>query len=91
MERMKVEKISQKESEKMGIKSWPIWEKDVSVFDWAYGEKETCYILEGNAIVISDDGKEKIKFCAGDLVTFNEGLKCKWKIEEPIRKHYRMG
>ncbi|MDP8258998.1 MAG: cupin domain-containing protein [Candidatus Aadella gelida] len=91
MERMKAEKISQEEFKKMGINSWPIWEKGVSVFDWSYGEKETCYILEGSAIVISEDGEEEVKFGPGDLVTFNEDLKCKWEIIEPIKKHYRMG
>jgi len=88
---MEVEKIDAAEAEKRGINSWPIWEKGISQFDWSYGEKETCYVLEGKAKVTSDDGEENIEFGTGDLVTFHENLNCKWEITEPIRKHYKMG
>ncbi len=27
----------------------------------------------------------------GDLVTFPQGTGCTWKVEEPIRKRYRVG
>ncbi|MFH1837868.1 MAG: cupin domain-containing protein [Candidatus Omnitrophota bacterium] len=91
MSRMKAEKIDNTKIDEMGIRSWPIWEKEISLFDWSYGEKETCYIIEGNAVVTSDDGKEKIEFGPGDLVTFQEDLICKWQIKEPIKKHYKMG
>lgn len=91
MGRMRVERINDKKIGEMGIKSWPVWEKEVSQFDWSYGEKETCYILEGKAVVVSDDGQEKIEFGPGDLVTFQENLNCRWNITEPIKKHYKMG
>ncbi|MBU1084217.1 MAG: cupin domain-containing protein [Candidatus Omnitrophota bacterium] len=91
MSKMRVERIDDSEIEKRGIRSWPVWEKGVSKFDWSYGEKETCYILEGRARVMSSDGQEKIEFAQGDLVTFSEDLECRWDIIEPIKKHYRMG
>ena len=70
--------------------AWPVWEKEVSTFPWVYSEKETCLIIEGKASVKSDDGEE-IKFGKGDLVEFPAGLKCTWKITEPIKKHYKFG
>ena len=29
------------------VHSWPIWEKEVSTFDWRYDDSETCLVLEG--------------------------------------------
>ena len=26
------------------VKTWPIWEKEVSEFPWHYDEMETCYL-----------------------------------------------
>ena len=37
--------------EELGIKSWPIWTCDVSSFDWAYEDKETCLLLEGEVTI----------------------------------------
>ena len=34
-----------------GIKSWPIWEYDPNKFQWNYGDKEICLIIEGQARV----------------------------------------
>ncbi|RLC51944.1 MAG: cupin, partial [Candidatus Cloacimonadota bacterium] len=44
---IKIEKLSDEQIEEKGIKSWPIWEKEVSRFDWHYDFTEECYILEG--------------------------------------------
>jgi uncharacterized protein len=69
---------------------WPIWSKDVSEFDWNYNEPETCLILEGQAEVIGDDG-EITSFMTGDWVIFPIGFKCRWKINEAIKKKYIFG
>lgn len=71
-------------------KCWGTWEKEVSEFPWTYSEKETCLILEGSAEVETENG-EKATFKAGDLVVFPQGLKCVWRIKEPIRKKYLFG
>jgi len=71
----------------LAVDSWPIWSKEISSFDWHYDQAETCYILEGNAIVTSDDG-ESVEIGEGDLVTFAKGLSCRWEIREAIKKHY---
>ncbi len=73
--------------EKEGIMSWPIWEKEISRFDWHYDQTEECYLLEGKAVVETDDG-EKVQFGKGDFVTFPKGLSCVWEIQEPVKKHY---
>ncbi len=85
---MKVKKPSQEEIN--STQSWGEWSKEPSEFPWEYDVKETCYILEGAATVISNDG-EQISFQAGDWVEFEEGLECTWKITEHIRKKYMFG
>ncbi|MDP8298353.1 MAG: cupin domain-containing protein [Candidatus Tantalella remota] len=76
--------------EELGVDSWPIWEKEVSKFDWSYDEQEVCYILEGNAKVEPFDG-EAVEFGPGDMVTFPAGMDCVWEITSAIKKHYKFG
>jgi uncharacterized protein len=71
-------------------KGWGIWSKEVSEFPWHYDDTETCYIIEGEAIAF-DDQDHKIRFRAGDMVQFERGLSCTWKISKPIRKRYLFG
>jgi len=74
--------------EKKGVSSWPIWEKEISRFDWYYDNTEECYLLEGQVEVETEDGN-KIRFGKGDFVTFPKGLACIWDVKEPVKKHYR--
>ena len=39
------------ELEQQGVFNWPIWEKEVSAFPWTYGDRETCYLLQGEVTV----------------------------------------
>lgn len=71
----------------IGIRSWSVWEKEVSEFPWQYQGTEVAYILEGEVVVTPVDG-DAVHFAAGDLVTFPAGLRCIWKIIKPLRKHY---
>ena len=73
----------------MNVKSWPIWECEPSVFDWEYATDETCFVLEGNVTVKTEE--EEVEITSGDLVIFPQGLKCVWEVKKRIRKHYRMG
>ena len=77
-------------SEIQTTENWSIWEKEVSEFDWEYFDKETCFIIEGEAEVTAENG-EKINFKAGNWVEFQKGLKCTWKITKDIRKKYKFG
>ena len=87
---IEIEKPSKGKLEKDGIEDWPIWEKEISTFDWHYDENETCYILEGKATVAKKTGRS-VTFAKGDLVIFPKGLSCVWKVHERIKKHYKFG
>ncbi len=89
-DKVTIKKPSKEELEKLRVFNWPIWEKEVSEFDWYYSDDETFYVLEGEVEVKLDNG-EVVKFGEGDLVTFKEGTKCTWKVLKPIRKHYYLG
>jgi hypothetical protein len=69
-----------------GIEKWPIWEKEISRFDWVYEEEEHCLFLEGEVIIETDQGTFTI--VPGDYVIFQHGLKCVWDIRRKVRKHY---
>jgi uncharacterized cupin superfamily protein len=88
--KIEVKKPQADELEQQGVFEWPIWEKEVSRFDWHYDTEETCYLLEGRVAVSTPDGR-KVEFGAGDLVRFPAGLSCVWDITEPVKKHYRFG
>jgi uncharacterized cupin superfamily protein len=70
-------------------KGWPIWQCEASNFDWAYTEKETCLLLEGEVTVT--DGQGSVSFSAGDMVIFPEDLECTWQVKKPVKKHYSFG
>ena len=83
----KIKKLSKAELEELAVKSWPIWEKEVSNFDWFYDSEEQCLILEGEVEVKT--AQETVSIRPGDFVTFKKGLSCKWDVKKPVRKHYR--
>ncbi len=87
MDEIKVQKLSKAELEKMKVFSWPIWEKEISRFDWHYDDIEECYFLGGKVSVTTKDGKV-INFGKGDFVSFPRGLSCTWDIKAPVKKHY---
>ncbi len=87
--KVKIEKPTEEKLRELGVENWPIWEKEVSTFDWYYDTNETFYVIEGEVEVELDDGT-KVSFGAGDLVTFSEGVKCTWHVKKPIRKHYKL-
>ena len=78
------------EQEKKEAEAWPIWEKEVSEYPWEYSDKETCLILEGDVTVTNEEG-EDFHFSKGDYVIFPKGMKCKWKVNKEVRKHYTFG
>jgi uncharacterized cupin superfamily protein len=90
MLKIQKEKPSEEKLQNLNVRSWPIWEKEISEFPWEYDETETCYILEGEVVATPEIG-DPVSFGKGDLVTFPEGLKCRWKINKQVRKHYRFG
>ena len=85
-----IEKPTIEKLNSLNVSLWPVWEKDISEFPWEYDEKETCYILEGE-VIVTPENDDPVRFGKGDLVVFKEGLRCKWKILSPVRKHYKFG
>ena len=75
--------------EKMGVASWPTWEKEVSVFPWEFTTTETAFILEGECVMTPDDGSEATTFTVGDLVVFPNGYKGTWEVKKALKKHYQ--
>ena len=70
-------------------KSWPTWGCEISTFPWVYEETETCLLLEGEVTVTDQpEGADSVSFGPGDMVTFPVGLKCIWKVSQPVKKHY---
>lgn len=84
---VEIKKITSDEIEKLKIKSWPVWTKEVSEFDWYYDSDEMCYFLEGEVTVKTENGNYEIK--KGDFVVFKKGLKCKWIVKKLVKKHYK--
>ena len=89
MYKVEVKRPKKEELDELKVKEWPIWECDVSSFDWEYDEDEVCYFLEGKVKV--EVGDETVEIQKGDLVKFPKGLKCRWKVLEKVRKHYKLG
>lgn len=84
-----VEWIDEARMEQLGVRSWPLWTCEASVFPWTYDETETCYLLAGDVEIDTPEGKVEIGM--GDLVTFPKGLTCTWRAHTAVRKHYKHG
>ena len=82
-----IKRPTDKDLEAKGVLSWPIWEKEISRFDWHYDNTEECFLLEGKVVVETEDGNQ-VEFGKGDFVKFQKGLSCIWDIKVPVRKHY---
>ena len=76
--------------EELGVRQWPIWTKEASIFPWSYDASETCYFLEGD-VIVTPDGGAPVQMGKGDLVTFPRGMSCTWEVREDVKKHYNFG
>ncbi len=82
-----VERPTEDKLKQLGVRTWPIWTKETSRFDWHYDQTETCFFLEGEVTVETPQGPVNIG--KGDLVTFAKDLGCTWIVRKAVRKHYR--
>ncbi len=87
MSEITIIRLSEKEILERNIRSWPIWTKEISRFDWYYESEEACLIMEGEISVETANGEYNIQ--AGDFVVFAKGLRCTWNVIKPVRKHYQ--
>lgn len=85
---IKNKKLTEDEIANLGIREWPIWEKEPSRFDWSYDSQEQCLFIEGEVTIHLPGGKQ-VKIQKGDFVTFPKGLNCTWQVIKKVRKHYQ--
>ena len=87
MSEILIKKLTEDEIQEMGIRSWSTWSCDKSEFPWEYSEKESCYILEGQVDVTTENG-EIVSIGPGDYVIFPQGMKCTWLVHEAVYKYF---
>ena len=85
---MKITVKKPTEQEIAEMKQLPVWTCEVSEFDWFYGSQETFLLLEGDVTVTHAENPAGTSFKAGDLVVMPKGLKCRWLVKKPVKKHY---
>ena len=59
--KIKVEKLTDEQIEKRGIKSWPIWEKEISRFDWYYDSMKDDFVTFPKGLSCVWDIKESVR------------------------------
>ena len=89
MAKVHISRPDEEEKAELNLEAWGEWGCSKSDFPWEYDEKETCYVIEGEAEIVTEQGTCRIK--AGDLVVFPKGLQCTWRVTKNIRKYYRFG
>ncbi len=75
------------ELHKLQVNKWARWEKGLSQLPQHYKNEETCYILEGEAVVTMPDGSVVV-LREGCLAKFPPGVECVWNIVRPVSKLY---
>ncbi len=62
-----------------------VWDCTAGTFRWFFAWDETVVILEGDVLVKSDDGIERL-LRTGDIGYFKGGTWATWKVETYVRK-----
>ena len=83
---MKIDVRKPTEEEIATFANYPILECEPSEFPWSYSSTKRCLVLEGEVIIVSEEGETSFGPC--DLVTFPSGLSCTWKVAKAVKKHY---
>lgn len=84
---IKVERATPERLKELGVDAWSPWECGVETFDWQYSDDEVAYVQAGRVQVHTEHGQD-VEFGQGDIVFFPKGLRCTWKVTQPIRKVY---
>ena len=84
------EQLPAERLDKLQILSWPVREYAVGEFSCRYQEREACYLLEGTAVLIPEEGIP-LELASGYLVVFPAETSCVWQVLQPLRMHYRLG
>jgi hypothetical protein len=68
-----------------GLATTMIWSCTEGAFEWRYDMDETIMLLEGVALIESDDLPAR-RYGPGDVIFFREGARARWRVEKPVRK-----
>ncbi len=64
------------------------WESTAGVFNGPMNNQiEYCHIIEGEARIVTDDGKE-VTVRAGDGFVMDNGLNPVWHVDSYVKKHF---
>ena len=65
-----------------------VWESTAGVFNGPMTDQiEFCHIIEGEARIVLDDGKE-FTVAAGDSFVMDNGLQPVWHVDKYVKKHF---
>jgi uncharacterized cupin superfamily protein len=84
--KIEVDQLDLDDLKELGVKSWPVMEYDEEKFEVFYDKTEQCYIVAGEATIVSEF--ESITVKPGDFITFPAGIECVWDVDSAITKHY---
>ena len=62
-----------------------VWDCTAGSFRWHYGQDEAIIVMEGEAILLGENGGER-RFAAGDYGFFDAGTVADWRVDRYIRK-----
>ena len=84
--KIEVDQLDLEDIKELGVKSWPTMEYDEEKFEVFYDKTEQCYIVSGEATIVSEF--ESITVKPGDFLTFPAGLECVWDVDSRIKKYF---
>ena len=84
--KIEVDQLDLDELKELGIKSWPTMEYDEEKLEVFYDKSEQCYIVAGEATIVSEF--ESIAVKPGDFLTIPAGIECVWDVDSRIKMHY---
>ncbi len=64
-----------------------LWRCEPMTFDYEFPGDEIFHIIEGS-LMIEVEGGEKITVKAGDIISFNKGVKSTWTIQSSFKKFF---
>ena len=64
-----------------------LWRCEPMTFDYEFPGDEIIHVLEGVLLIELADG-DKVTVSAGDLISFDKGIKSTWTIQKSFKKFF---
>jgi uncharacterized protein len=84
----KISQASEETLEKLGCREWRTWGCGAGPLSWNYGDPEVCFLLAGEVVIKCKDTGNEMRISEGDVAAFPGGLRCVWKVEKAVSKHF---